>query len=688
MMQIKTAFISTSSPSTNFYSRQRNCYNSVASASVTTHTSSTRLRHSSFTFDTLSTRHQKRRHSYSLRWIPSTSAAATPPSSPDPEPHNSGSTTSGSGEISSPDENANGAGNETGNGNGNGNSNSNSNGTASEGGYVFEQKLNNSNNGTVKKVTNIDENLPSSQQPEIKNPRDQTSSQPHMKLEQDTEPEPGLDYENLLPLDTSIATDPIKHVPAALIDASGALQIDDGSLTPKPIPILSRRLVKRKDLSTAEAVEVDDKKFSIEKIKQNLKSGFDTSLGSTILLVSLILLWYWSNTAFNVYNKQILNMFQYPFTVTMIQFFIASIVMCFIFVCRNWYQANKKNKAEKLSMATSPTSTSTPNTSSFKNNFSNLLILSRITLPLAVLHASGFLLTNMSLGKVSVAFTHTVKATEPFFSVALTPSILGDVPTWGILISLFPIVAGVIIASATEVSFNWIGFLAAIGSNLALQSRNILSKRLMNSSSSSKTKNKKTKMNVIRDENELKLLEKLDNINLFTLMTTLAFFILLPITLLYEGFPLITFLTSASSTSIASLISSSVGVNVVASSSSMVMNQHLLSKLKLVKLLVVGGVYRCIDVLVSYMILKRVSPVSHSIGNCVKRAIVIIASVFFFNTKMTMLNVIGTSLALFGVFAYSLIVSACKQNSFGPDSPFCRPIYTTEEVELTEGGGI
>lgn len=106
---------------------------------------------------------------------------------------------------------------------------------------------------------------------------------------------------------------------------------------------------------------------------------------------------------------------------------------------------------------------------------------------------------------------------------------------------------------------------------------------------------------------------------------------------------------------------------------------------RLYRMLILGGICRCLDVLSSYMILQRVSPVTHSVGNCVKRAVVIIVSIFFFKTTMKPLNIVGTCLALAGVFAYSIIVSACKQNKFGPDSPFCKPVY---ELELTEGGGI
>jgi solute carrier family 35 protein E1 len=58
---------------------------------------------------------------------------------------------------------------------------------------------------------------------------------------------------------------------------------------------------------------------------------------------------------------------------------------------------------------------------------------------------------------------------------------------------------------------------------------------------------------------------------------------------------------------------------------------------------------------VSYMILSRVSPVTHSIGNCVKRVVVIVSSVIVFQTTVTTQNAIGTTIALLGVFAYSQV---------------------------------
>ncbi|KAF6164115.1 hypothetical protein GIB67_017699 [Kingdonia uniflora] len=72
--------------------------------------------------------------------------------------------------------------------------------------------------------------------------------------------------------------------------------------------------------------------------------------------------------------------------------------------------------------------------------------------------------------------------------------------------------------------------------------------------------------------------------------------------------------------------------------------------------------------MLSYMILQRVSPVTHSVANCVKRVAVIVASVLFFKTHVSAANSIGTGVALAGVFLYSRvngIKSKPKENMNG-----------------------
>ncbi|KAE8720415.1 hypothetical protein F3Y22_tig00019709pilonHSYRG00002 [Hibiscus syriacus] len=102
-----------------------------------------------------------------------------------------------------------------------------------------------------------------------------------------------------------------------------------------------------------------------------------------------------------------------------------------------------------------------------------------VIIPLAVVHTLGNLLTNVSVGKVNVSFTHTIKAMEPFFTVLFFVLVLGEWPSFWMVSSLVPVVGGVALASFTEASFNWIGFCTAIASNVTNQSRNVLSKKFM-----------------------------------------------------------------------------------------------------------------------------------------------------------------------------------------------------------------
>ena len=57
----------------------------------------------------------------------------------------------------------------------------------------------------------------------------------------------------------------------------------------------------------------------------------------------------------------------------------------------------------------------------------------------------------------------------------------------------------------------------------------------------------------------------------------------------------------------------------------------------------------------SYMVLNQgVSPVTFSVGNTMKRVAVVVSSVLFFKNPVAALNWIGSGIAIFGTFLYSL----------------------------------
>ncbi|RWW11223.1 hypothetical protein BHE74_00037732 [Ensete ventricosum] len=272
--------------------------------------------------------------------------------------------------------------------------------------------------------------------------------------------------------------------------------------------------------------------------------------------------------------SQVLKVFPFPLTITTVQFLVGTFLVLFMWTT-NLY---KRPKISASQLA--------------------------VILPLAMVHTMGNLFTNMSLGKVAVSFTHTIKAMEPIFSVLLSALFLGEMPTIWVLLSLVPIVGGVALASLTEASFNWAGFWSAMASNVTFQSRNVLSKKAM-----------------------VKKEESLDNINLFSIITIMSFCLLAPATLFVEGIKVTpSFLQSA-------------GLN--------------FKEIYLISLLAALCFHAYQQV--SYMILARVSPVTHSVGNCVKRVVVIVTSVLFFRTPVSLINSLGTGVALAGVFLYSRV---------------------------------
>ncbi|KAL5201986.1 hypothetical protein ABZP36_012938 [Zizania latifolia] len=295
-------------------------------------------------------------------------------------------------------------------------------------------------------------------------------------------------------------------------------------------------------------------------------------ISRTVQLGSMILVWYLLNIYFNIYNKLVLKAIPFPYTITTFQFASGS-----FFITLMWL----------LNLHPKP-----------RLSFGQYAKI----LPLALVHMMGNVFTNMSLGKVAVSFTHTIKAMEPFFSVLLSVLFLGETPSFLVLGSLVPIVGGVVLASMTEVSFNWIGFWSAMASNVTNQSRNVFSKKLL------------------ADKEET-----LDDINLFSIMTVMSFLLSAPLMLSVEG---IKFSPS---------YLQSTGVNL----------QELCLRAAL------AGTCFHFYQQVSYSLLARVSPVTHSVANCVKRVVVIVSSVLFFRTPISPVNALGTGVALAGVFLYS-----------------------------------
>ncbi|KAJ9707785.1 hypothetical protein PVL29_000045 [Vitis rotundifolia] len=164
---------------------------------------------------------------------------------------------------------------------------------------------------------------------------------------------------------------------------------------------------------------------------------------------SFFMTWYFSNIIFNILNKKVYNYFPYPRFVAFIHLLVG-VIYCL--VC--W-------------------SLGLPKRAPIDKEF--LLLLT----PVAFCHALGHVMTNVSFASVAVSFTHTIKALEPFFNAAASQFVLGHQIPFALWLSLAPVVFGVSMASLTELSFNWTGFISAMVANFAFTYRSLYLKKAM-----------------------------------------------------------------------------------------------------------------------------------------------------------------------------------------------------------------
>ncbi|KAL7142646.1 hypothetical protein ABFS83_08G137900 [Erythranthe nasuta] len=289
-------------------------------------------------------------------------------------------------------------------------------------------------------------------------------------------------------------------------------------------------------------------------------------------------MWYFLNVIFNILNKKIYNYFPYPYFVSVIHLFVG-VVYCLL----SW-------------------SVSLPKRAPIDSNLLKLLI------PVAACHALGHVTSNVSFAAVAVSFTHTVKALEPFFNAAASQFILGQSIPITLWLSLAPVVIGVSMASLTELSFNWLGFVSAMISNISFTYRSIYSKKAMTD---------------------------MDSTNLYAYISIIALIVCIPPALIIEGPQLLKYGFS-----------------------------DAIAKVGLTKFITdlfwVGMFYHLYNQLATNT-LERVAPLTHAVGNVLKRVFVIGFSILAFGNKISLQTGIGTSIAIFGVAMYSFIKARMEE---------------------------
>ncbi|CAH8358951.1 unnamed protein product [Eruca vesicaria subsp. sativa] len=289
-------------------------------------------------------------------------------------------------------------------------------------------------------------------------------------------------------------------------------------------------------------------------------------------------MWYFLNVIFNILNKKIYNYFPYPYFVSVIHLFVG-VVYCLV----SW-------------------SVGLPKRAPINSDILKVLI------PVAVCHAIGHVTSNVSFAAVAVSFTHTIKALEPFFNASASQFLLGQPIPITLWLSLAPVVLGVAMASLTELSFNWLGFISAMISNISFTYRSIFSKKAMTD---------------------------MDSTNVYAYISIIALFVCLPPAIIVEGPQLLKH-----------------GFN------------DAIAKVGMTKfisdLFWVGMFYHLYNQLATNT-LERVAPLTHAVGNVLKRVFVIGFSIVIFGNKISTQTGIGTGIAIAGVALYSVIKAKIEE---------------------------
>lgn len=319
----------------------------------------------------------------------------------------------------------------------------------------------------------------------------------------------------------------------------------------------------------SEAVDADSK----SKLLETLEVG------------SYFALWYLFNIAYNIYNKQALNVLGFPWTVATIQMGVG--VLYFLPL---WLLGIRK--APKLSI----------------NELKKLF-------PIALCHTGVHVGAVIALGAGAVSFAHIVKASEPVVTCGLNALLLGQILPLPVYATLIPIIAGVAVASLKELSFTWLALGSAMLSNVSSAARGVLSKKTMSGK---------------------KMGENLDAQNLYAVLTAMSTLILIPTALALEG------------------------TGMFRAFSDVVAKGEFTQK-SLALLLALSGVSYYAYNEVAFLALGKVNPVTHAVGNTIKRVVIIVASVIAFKTPMSTGSIVGSSIAIAGTLLYSLAMNGAKK---------------------------
>eukprot|EP01032_Pedospumella_encystans_P007635 gene7635-9139_t len=221
----------------------------------------------------------------------------------------------------------------------------------------------------------------------------------------------------------------------------------------------------------------------------------------------------------------------------------------------------------------------------------------------------AFSVLSMAVGAVS--FGQIVKAGEPVFAAATNALLLKDIDHPMVYAALLPIIGGVGLASLKELSFTWTALIAASAANQAAALKNVVSKGVMGKPWA----------------------KALGPQNTYAVVTILALLFTLPMVLLFD--------VKDAPAVYQQVMAAGTGEQVL-------------------KYSALSGLFFYVYNEASFLALARLSPVTHSVANTLKRVLIIVATCVVFKTPISTLGMVGSGVAVLGTLLYSLAKNQFK----------------------------
>lgn len=309
--------------------------------------------------------------------------------------------------------------------------------------------------------------------------------------------------------------------------------------------------------------------------------------------------WYAMSIVYSLLNKEVLTVWQFPCIFSVVQLLVGSLWIGLLWMplptlgLRSGGRFAPIRRAPRLSRT-------------------EFLQVSQVAVWLAL----GHLMSTVAPAYGTVAFTNVVKTLEPLFTCAFSALFLKQVFAMPVYLSLVPVIAGVALASANEVSFSTISLVSGLLSNVCFALRAITAKRLMSQP--------------VGDHMHAQ--------NLYAVLTMQAMVAILPLALVAEG-----------GTVVAGTLATIEQVGLA----------------KLLRMLLLAGVSHYVYNECAFVALSSIHPVTHAVANTIKRIAVIVVSVLYFSNPLTPTGALGSAIAIVGVMLYSL----AKAHDWSPSPP-------------------